>query len=128
MNKLSVKAPYGYYVIRYDVVPRLPPHDGKPFQLGGRSVSNDPIGLYDDDTTDANFFPSEGTVDDISVEKHVRISSHLNPAATAEIPENKAILERCGTYVFVTKDRSVFDRLESIVGDWSVDESPASPN
>jgi hypothetical protein len=63
------------------------------------------------------------TVDDIPVKKHVRISPDLNPAATAEIPDNKNILARCGTYISVTKDRSAYDRLESMITNWSIDES-----
>jgi hypothetical protein len=101
MNTLRVEAPYGYYVIRYDVVPRRPANDQRPFELGGRSVANDPIGLFDDATVHITYFPSKGTVDDIPVEKHVRITSNLNPAATAEIPGNKDILARCGTYVWL---------------------------
>ena len=120
MNTLKVEAPYGYYVIRYSVVPRWPPNEQKPFKLGGRGVSNDPIGLFDDATVHASYFPSRGTVDDIPVETHVRISPELNVAATAEIPADKDILLRCGTYIIVTEDRSTFDRLESIVSKWSV--------
>jgi hypothetical protein len=122
MNTLKVEAPHGYHVIRYDVVPRWPPNDQSPFKVGGSSIRQDPIGLFDDVTAHSTMFPSEGRVDDIPVEKHVRISSDLNTAATAELPDNQAVLERCGTYVFVTKDRSVFDRLESLVSNWSLDE------
>jgi hypothetical protein len=73
------------------------------------------MGLFDDATSHSTSFPDTGTVGDIPVETHVQISSTLNIAATAELPEDETILVRCGSYLFVTKDPGVYDRLESIV-------------
>ena len=65
--------------------------------------------------------PDSGTIDEIPVESHFLIDSNLNPAATAEMPTDQRILSRCGTYLFVTKDRSIFQKLNSIVESWTID-------
>ena len=122
MNELSVKAPYGYYVIDYSVVPstRLPEETQKPFSVGGRGVG-EATGLFGDRAKSSSYFPDIGTIDEIPVETHVRIASNLNPAATAAIPEDERILSRCGIYLIVTKDRSVYEKLPSIVANWTTD-------
>jgi hypothetical protein len=84
-------------------------------------MGNDPAGLFDVDKTSSNSFPDSGTIDEIPVETHFLISSNLNLAATAGMPKDQRILSRCGTYLFVTKDRSVFQRLDSIVESWTLD-------
>ncbi|MBT8044767.1 MAG: hypothetical protein KJO79_07440 [Verrucomicrobiae bacterium] len=122
MNTLTIEAPYGYYVIRYDVVPRS--LGGKllqpPFTVGGSSLPQNPVGLFDDLTSHSTSFPRTGTVANIPVETHVRLTSNLNTAATAVLPEDEEILARCGTYLFVTRDPSTYERLESMVASWTV--------
>jgi hypothetical protein len=124
LNQLRIKAPYGYYVIRYNVVPRSlgTQRERKPFTTAGAGMGNHPMGLFgDDDTASTNFYPDSGTIDDIPVETHVRISSNLSPASTAVIPEDERILSRCGLYIFVTKDRDVSKSLVSTVENWTID-------
>ena len=127
MNTLTVTAPYGYYAIRYDVVPKThitEENKQTPFRVGGYSLPADPMGLYDSDTTHSNIFPAKGAVKDIPVETHVRISPNLNFAATAEIPEDKEILEGCGTYLFVTKQLISSEKLETMVESWTKETVP----
>ena len=50
----------------------------------------------------------------------MKISSQLNLTAMAEVPEDQKLLERCGTYLFITKDPDTYERLESIVESWTV--------
>lgn len=123
MNTLTVEAPYGYYVIRYDVVPRS--LGGKlvqpPFTVGGSSLPQNPMGLFSDLTSHSTSFPRTGTIANIPVETHVRITSNINTTATAVLPEDKEILERCGTYLFVTRDFSAYEHLESMVASWTVE-------
>lgn len=123
LNELRVKAPHGYYVIYYNVVPRSLGNERqqKPFAVGGSSMGNRPMGLFGDDALSSNFFPDSGTIDEIPVETHVRIASNLNPAATMEMPEDERILSRCGIYLIVTKDQSTYQRLSSIVENWAID-------
>ena len=123
LNQLQVKAPYGYYVIRYSVVPRSLGAElqQNPFTVGGIGVGNDPAGLFNVDKTSSNYFPGSGTIEEIPVETHFLISSNLNLAATAEMPKDQRILSRCGTYLFVTKDRSIFQKIVSIVESWTID-------
>jgi hypothetical protein len=64
-------------------------------------------------------------MDEIPVETHVKIASNLNSAAIAQMPEDKGVLSRCGIYLFVTKDGSVYDRLDSIVANWTIDAEQA---
>ena len=122
MNTLTAEAPYGYYIIRYSVVPRSPANDESPFSVGGKGVAQSPIGLFGNKTEFSNMFPSEGKVEDIPLEQHVRIASNLNYAATAEMPTNQKIRDRCGIYVLVTKDRSQFEKLDSVVKGWKIEE------
>jgi len=123
MNTLRIEAPYGYYVIRYDVVPRS--LGGKlvqpPFKVGGGSIPQNPIGLFDDLTSHSTSFPPTGTIADIPVETHVLITSNLNTAATAVLPEDKSILDRCGTYLYVTKEPVAYEHLESMVASWTAE-------
>ena len=123
MNTLTAEAPYGYYIIRYSVVPRSLGNDESPFSVGGKSVAQSPIGLFGNETEHSNTFPSEGKVEGIPLEQHVRIVSNLNYAATAEMPTNEKILDRCGIYVLVTKDRSQFEKLDSVVRSWTIEEA-----
>jgi hypothetical protein len=49
-------------------------------------------------------------------------SSNVNLAATTEMPVSKDTLERCGQYLFVTKDPGHFEELESIISKWSIED------
>lgn len=128
MNTLRIEAPYGYYVIHYDVVPRS--LGGKlvqpPFKVGGGFIPQNPMGLFDDLTSHSTSFPPTGTKADIPVETHVLITSNLNTTATAVLPEDDSILGRCGTYLYVTKDRVAYEQLESMVASWTVDAAAGS--
>ena len=121
---LEIEAPFGYYIVRYDVVPRSSmPDSGRPvFGVGGKGVSGDPFGLFDSRITHSTSFPPEGIVTDIPVETHAKISTRLNLAATAEIPEDQRIPERCGTYLLLTKDPATYNRLDSMVAEWTIED------
>ena len=114
MNTLTVKAPYGYYVLEYSVVPRGHGDERFPYKIGGHGGGS-PVGLFDEDKTHSTKFPASGAIDFIPLEEQVRISSKLDVVATVCLPENKKILEKCGTYIVVTRDKSLRQRIPEIV-------------
>ena len=120
MNRLVVEAPYGTSVVTYTVIPRIPPDAQHPFQLGSKGSSRS-IGLFEKNETRSNSYPDTGAVESIPLEQHVRISGQLDTAATAALPEDRKLLERCGLYLVVTKDPGLYGRLESLVSDWTVE-------
>jgi hypothetical protein len=125
-NDLTIEAPYGYYVLMYNVVPDFPLDPNRPFSVGGKGIGASPIGLFETDSYSSNIYPDNGGVEKIELEEHVRISKELDFAAIAKLPEDKRILEKCGTYVCITKDRSMFDQIDDIVKSWSIEDGPWS--
>jgi hypothetical protein len=119
MNMLTVRAPFGYYVIDFSVVPKFPPSNKQKFRASGIGIPADPIGLYGGFETSANFFPSSGTMENIPVDQIVQISKTLNPASTAELPKSQAVRDRCGLYVYITRDKAKADTLEAQVASWT---------
>jgi len=119
MNTLTVRAPFGYYVIDFSVVPKFPPSNKQQFRASGIGIPANPIGLYGGFETSANFFPSSGTMENIPADQIVQISKTLNPAGTAELPTSQAVRDRCGLYVYITRDKAKADTLKAQVASWT---------
>ena len=126
MNALTVTAPYGYNVIYYHVVPRTDlteTNKQTPFTIGGYGFSG-AVGLFGDDVTLSNTFPSRGRVEDIALETHVRISERLDTVSTAKLPEDEEILDGCGIYLLVTRNYVSSDKLKAMVERWTRETVP----
>jgi hypothetical protein len=81
--------------------------------LGGTGLSEAP--LFGTTSTFTSYLPARGFDDSVPLETPVRITPAFSPAPATRMP-TAAEVERAGTWVLITRDRSRYDRLASIVG------------
>lgn len=124
MNTLTIKSPFGYNVVRFSVIPSQSSLSTNVFSVGGKSAGSHGRVLFGDSIEYSNMYPSSGGVSKIPVETNVLISSELNYSAIAELPENTEIVEKCGTYVLLTKDPDMFEKINSVVESWTLENGP----
>ena len=79
-GELHVEAPYGAWVVEYDVSPGISGLD-----LGGKGVMEAP--LYGGVTTTTNWLPTKGFDGDVPLDVDVRISAASSPAASVRAPK-----------------------------------------
>ncbi len=97
LNTLQITGPYGWYCMEYEKIPT--DVNSPTLGLGGRGISACPMfGASINGSTD---FPDGRVTQTIPLEQDVMV--YQNPNKTFEI------------YVWVTRDRANFDRLDQII-------------
>ena len=103
-GELHVEAPYGAWIVEYDVSPGISGLD-----LGGKGVTEAP--LYGGVTTTTNWLPAKGFDADVPLDVDVRISPASSPAASMRAPAAKEAA-LAGTWLLITRDRRRVDDID----------------
>lgn len=106
LSELRTRAPYGTYVIEYDVVA-----NEQGLALGGKRLTEAP--LFGTTSIFTNFLPDHGFDADLPLETPVRITPAFSGASATRMP-TEAEAPRVGTWVLITKDRGRYDELATI--------------
>lgn len=96
MNRLEITGPYGWYCMEYTKVPTQ--IDSPVLQVAGKGFGNCP--LFGADVILSTDYPAIEKTQNIVLDQSTMV--YQNSSKTYEI------------YVWITKDRSNFDRLEEI--------------
>ena len=109
----EIRAPYGFEMIELTVYPANS-SDDRVYTSYSNSVRTK---LWGRPLSRSTEYPTTGKYENIPTETLYKISDQIDRAATSKVPEDRSVLERCGTYIYLTKSKKGTE-LESDIAKW----------